>query len=72
MPEPMHWTDMRCSVTSDFVEAMRNIERMMDAVRATATKLQTNSPDGHWAIKLLNFYSDGWIVWLDHFNSNFQ
>ncbi|KAL9071547.1 MAG: hypothetical protein Q9161_004114 [Pseudevernia consocians] len=30
-----------------------------------------NNPDGHWAIELLNFYSDGWVVYLSDLYSTF-
>ncbi len=54
-----------------FVWPLEHMERIMSRVRATAEKLQTEEPDGHWAIELLNFYSDGWFVYLDEFNSTF-
>ena len=72
MPEILDGTDMRWSGTPDFVYVMKNVEWIMEKARATATKVQTDNPDGHWAIELLNFYSDSWIVWLDDFNENFQ
>ena len=54
-----------------FVWPLQQMEVIMSRVRWTAKKLQTEGPDGHWAIELLNFYSDGWFLYLDEFNSTF-
>ncbi len=54
-----------------FVWPLRQMESIMSKVQATAKKLQTEEPDGHWAIELLNFYLYGWFLYLDEFNSTF-
>lgn len=72
MPEIMDGIDLHWSYEPDFVPELRKMEGIMDKVRATAIKLQTDKLDGHWATGLLNFYSDSWMVWLDAFNMNFQ
>ena len=65
-------TDMRGSGMPSFVYTMKAMESIMNKARATAIRLQAENPDGHWAVDLLGFYADGWLVWLDEFNKNFR
>lgn len=55
----------------NIVFELNDMECVMSKVRATAMQLQTDNPDGHWAIELLNFYSDGWLVYLADVYSTF-
>ena len=55
---------------SSLILLLRLMEGIMDKARSTAIQLQTDNPDGHWALELLNHYSDVWIVWLDEFSRN--
>ena len=63
------WHPNRAPSLTHLLNAM---EKIMDKVRATAEQLETDSPDGHWALKLLQFYSDGWIVWLREFGRDLE
>ena len=49
------------------IDLLRLMEHIMDNVRSTSIQLQTDDRDGHWALELLEFYSDGWLVWLHEF-----
>ena len=72
MPTFMYGMRRQFSTEPEFVPELRRIEKTMDKVRATAIELQADNPDGHWAIDLLNFYSDGWMVWLGAFHRNIR
>lgn len=54
------------------IHLLNAMEDIMDKTRATAKQLQTDNPDGHWALKLLQFYSDGWLVWLREFGRDLE
>lgn len=64
-------TDMWMGGPPDFVPALKRIEQIINKVRSTATGLRTRKPDGHWATELLDFYSDGWLVWLDELGASY-
>ena len=59
------WHPNRAPTLIDLLELMEDI---MDNARSTAEQLQRDNRDGHWALELLKFYSDGWIVWLHEFS----
>ena len=61
----------RWAAKPGFVYVLESVQGAMDRVRAATVKLQTESRDGHWAIGLLNFYSDAWVVFLDELNSEY-
>ena len=58
------------AATPSFVYELKDVERMMDKARATAVKLRTDRPGGHWAIEILESHSEAWLVWLDEFHLN--
>ena len=53
---------------STLIELLMLMQDIMDEARSTAEQLQTDNPEGHWALELLEFYADGWIVWLHEFS----
>ena len=57
-----------CNRAPTLIDLLKLMEDIMDGARSTAIQLQTDNPDGHWALELLKFYSDGWIVWLHEFS----
>lgn len=60
------------SCTPTFLVEMEHMEWTMDKVRSTAAGLKAENPNGHWAIELLDFYSDAWTVWLDEIYLQFH
>ena len=56
----------------DFVHVLRRVGWAMDKVRVTVAKLETEHPEGHWAVGLLNFYFDAWIVYFDGLDSQYR
>lgn len=65
MPTLRYHCDLWWTETPQFIDILRSVEAVMDKVRATAIQLRRENRDGHWAIGLLDFYSDAWIVYLD-------
>lgn len=61
----------RWAAKPGFVYVLENVQWAMDRVQTATVKLETESRDGHWAIGLLNFYSDAWICFLDELNSEY-
>ena len=57
-----------CNRAPALIDLLKLMEEIIDRARSTAIQLQTDNRDGHWALKLLNFYADGWIVWLHEFS----
>ena len=57
-----------CNRAPALIDLLRLMQGIMDRARSTAVQLQTDNRDGHWALGLLNFYADGWIVWLHEFS----
>ena len=58
----------QCNRAPSLIHLLKAMEEIMDKARSTAIQLQTDNPDGHWAIKLLDFYLDDWLVWLREFS----
>ena len=64
----MYDFDPRWSFKQDFVYVLEHVQWIMDKVQAATMKLQMENWDGHWAVGLLSFYCDAWIVFLDELN----
>ena len=56
-----------CNRAPALIDLLQLMQHIMDKARSTTIQLQTDNRDGHWALELLNFYSDNWIVWLHEF-----
>lgn len=55
-----------------FLGTMQVWEWTIDKARSTVIKLREKNPDGHWAIELLNFHTNSWLVWLNEIFSSYH